>query len=637
MQQVNIMVVEDEKIVAADIRHNLTNLGYSVPSVLATGEEAIKKAAEQCPDLVLMDIHLKGKIDGIEAAKIVQSRLNVPVVFITAFADEATIQRAKSTEPYGYIVKPFGKKELQSTIEIALYKYGRERRLKTNEQWLMSVFRSIGEGVIAVDRAGSVCIMNVVAEAITGCALDESLGAHWQDLWQFLDAKACGGTTDPISAAFEHAGTFHLIDCPVHFAKTGTRIVIGSIAPIKDSCGRVSGAVVAFRDITGHRSSENEYHRVRHLESLQRLAGDVAHTMNNVVTLISGYTESLLRSLDRSSPPFRDAQMIEKANNRALALTRQLLGFSRRQPAQAELIQVNQEILNLEQMLRHSVGPLVDIHLELAPQLSSIEADPSHLEQIVMALGLNARENMAGKGTLTIRTASVRLKNALISKFVEVPPGDYVLIQVADTGAGVPYENQWQIFEPFFAAGSLPKGAASGRSAAYALVKQAGGHIWFESSPETGTMFSVYIPVASASLAISGRQQFAQLRGGTETILVVDDDAASRHLALEPLQHLGYSVLQAASAQEALKICQKHDGTIDLVMADVMLPNMTGLDLAYRLSEVRNGLKVLFTSTYSRHALQHHGAIEEGTLLLQKPFTPEVLAVRLREMLEPAP
>ena len=189
MQQVQIMVVEDEKIVAADIRQNLTMLGYMVPAVLASGEEAIKKAAEQCPDLVLMDIQLKGRIDGIEAARIVQSRRNVPVVFITAFADEATIQRAKGTEPYGYLVKPFGKKELQSTIEIALYKYGRERRLKTNEQWLMSVFRSIGEGVVALDRAGSICIMNSEAETITGWSLEDSLGAHWQDLWQFLDPK----------------------------------------------------------------------------------------------------------------------------------------------------------------------------------------------------------------------------------------------------------------------------------------------------------------------------------------------------------------------------------------------------------------------------------------------------------------
>src|SRR5207248_7734725 len=219
MQKVQVLVVEDEKIVGADIRQNLTMLGYFVPAVLASGEEAIKKAAEECPDLVLMDIQLKGKIDGIEAAKIVQSRLNVPVVFITAFADVATIRRDKSTEPYGYIVKPFGKKELQSTIEIALYKYNRERRLKTNEQWLMSVFRSIGEGVLAVDPAGSVCLMNVVAETVTGSALEESLGAHWQDLWIFPHPRSCGGTSDPVSTAMQEARTIDLFNCPVRFQK----------------------------------------------------------------------------------------------------------------------------------------------------------------------------------------------------------------------------------------------------------------------------------------------------------------------------------------------------------------------------------------------------------------------------------
>src|SRR5207302_1412310 len=176
-----------------------------------------KKAAEECPDLVLMDIQLKGRIDGIEAARIVQTRLNVPVVFITAFADDATIQRAKSTEPYGYIVKPFGKRELQSTIEVALYKYNRERRLKTNEQWIMSVFRSIGEGVLAVDRAGSVCLMNAVAETITGSALEDSLGARWQDLLTFPNPRNYGGTSDPVGAVLQESKTIDLLNCPVRF------------------------------------------------------------------------------------------------------------------------------------------------------------------------------------------------------------------------------------------------------------------------------------------------------------------------------------------------------------------------------------------------------------------------------------
>ena len=627
------MVVEDEKIVAADIRQNLTMLGYMVPAVVASGEEAIKKAAEQCPDLVLMDIQLKGRIDGIEAAKIVQSRFNVPVVFITAFADEATIQRAKGTEPYGYLVKPFGKKELQSTIEIALYKYGRERRLKTNEQWLMSVFRSIGEGVVALDRAGSICIMNGEAETITGWSLEDSLGAHWQDLWQFLDPKTCGGK-DPIATAIDEVKSFDLINCPVRFRKTGQKIVIGSIAPIQDGSGRVSGAVIAFHDVTSEQTLEIEYQRVRHLESLQRLAGGIAHNLTGVVSIVSGYAEALLQSMQESDPHFRDVKMIENAGDRAAVLARQLHSFSKRQQSQPRRLDLNEQIANMDSILKHSVGDQMNIELKLGTRLGAIEADPSHLEQIIMSLVLNARDAMPDTGTLTLRTANIQLSSARSSKFVDVPPGDYVVLEVVDTGSGIDFEHQGQIFEPFFTTKDRQKGAGIGLSVVYGLVKQAGGHIWFESVPGEGTTFSLYFPVSSKEPAAAMRTQPLNARGDAGTVLVVDDDLASRAFACEALQHLGYRVLPAASGQEALQICEDNAHEIDLVLTDVMLPSMTGLDLAKRLTTLQCGLKVLFTSSYSPYALKHHGAIEADTLLLQKPFTLRALAAGVRETLE---
>ena len=634
MQQVNIMVVEDEKIVAADIRQNLTMLGYMVPAVIASGEEAIRKAAEHCPDLVLMDIKLKGKIDGIEAAKIVQSRLNVPVVFITAFADEATIQRAKSTEPYGYIVKPFGKKELQITIELALYKYGRERRLKVNEQWLMSVFRSIGEGVVALDRAGSVCIMNLAGEAITGCALEDSLGAHWRDLWQFLDPTTCGGVTDPISVAIEESRSFDLLDCPVRFVRTGTKLVMGSIAPIWDGANRVSGAVIAFNDVTSHHGLETEYQRVRRLESLQWLAGGIAHNLTDIVSTVSGYAEALLRSLEPSDPRFKDVKTIEKAGDRASVLTRHLNSFSRRQPGRPRLLDLNRHIAVMERIMKDSVGGAVQIELKLEPGLSGIEADPSHLDEIVMSLVLNARDAMPEAGTLTLRTTSLKLSQARSSKFVDVPPGEYVILEVEDTGSGIGYEHQGQIFEPFFTTKEPNKGAGIGLSVVYGLVQQARGHIWFESVPGEGARFSIYFPAHSAALAAPAGALSVNIRGGSETLLVVDDDPVSREFAAAALRQLGYSVFQAASGQEALNLCERHAGQIDLVLTDVMLPSMTGLDLANQLAGIQVGLKALFTSTYSPYALKHHGAIEADTPLLQKPFTLQSLAAGVRNVLE---
>src|SRR6202011_1477233 len=248
------------------------------------------------------------------------------------------------------------------------------------EQWLMSVIRSIGEGVLVVDRAGSICLMNSVAEAITGSALEDSLGAHWQELWRFPDPKACGGTSDPVSLAIEEAKRIDLLDCPVRFQKTGSRIVIGSIAPIREGPSRVTGSVIAFRDVTTDRTLESQYQQIRHLEALQRLAGGVAHNMNSVLTVISGYAESLLRSFDEPDPRFRDLKMIETAGERAGAFTRQLIAFSRNQPAQPALLDLNEQIASLEQVLTHSAGPQVQIELKLEPGLGKVEADPLHLE-----------------------------------------------------------------------------------------------------------------------------------------------------------------------------------------------------------------------------------------------------------------
>lgn len=633
MQQVQVLVVEDESIVGADIRQNLTMLGYRVPAVLASGEEAIKKAAEECPDLVLMDIHLKGKIDGIEAAKIVQSRLKVPVVFITAFADEATIQRAKSTEPYGYIVKPFGKKELQSTIEIALYKYGRERRLKTNEQWLMSIIRNAGEALLVVDEEGSICLMNALAEVITGRALEESLGAHWADLWRFPSAKGCGGTTDPISHAIQQARRIDLLDCPVRFINTGNRTVVGSVSPIRDGPNRVSGAVITFRDVTADRTVETQFRHVRHLQGLQRLAGAVAHNLNGVLTIISGYTEALIHSLDPADPRHRDVQMIESAGERAGVLTRQLIAFSRQQPLQPALLDINEHMASLEPVLTPSPGPLVDFQMKLEPGLGQVEADPSHLDQIVVALVQNAREAMPGGGALTVSTAREHLDSAAVSKFADIPAGDYVVLRVADTGAGIPYEHQAQVFEPFFTTKERQQGAGLALAAVYGLVKQNGGHIVFESEPGHGTVFSVYFPLRAAP-HVNGHGSFPYVRGGTETILVVDDHAFTRQFATDALRGLGYRVLEARNGVEAIGICERTSENIDLVVSDVMLPNMTALELAGRLSGVRSGLKVLFTCAFSPYALKHHGAVQEDTPLLQKPFTAAALAASVREALD---
>jgi two-component system, cell cycle sensor histidine kinase and response regulator CckA len=632
MQRAQVLIVEDEKIVAADIRENLKSLGYNVPAVLSSGEDAIRCATENRPDLVLMDIQLKGKIDGIEAAKIVQSRLNVPVVYITAFADDATIQRAKSTEPYGYILKPFGKKELQSTIEIALYKHGRERRLKTSEQWLMALIRNVPEGVLAIDRFGSVVLMNPGAEIIAGVALQDALGADWRDLIEFLDPHLAS-PNDPFEAARTQGAALNLEGTPVRFPKTGRKaVLLASVAPIQDSSSSAEGCVMVLRDVTAQRSLDAEYQRLRHLEALQRLAGGVAHSLNNSLTIISGYSEALERALEPADERLRDVAMVQQAGERIGSLTRQLLSFSRRQPASPRKLNLNELVGGLEGMLRHSLGPDIRITIELEPALGVVEMDPSHIEQILMSLAFNAGDAMPTGGALTIRTFNLAVDVEYASRFVDLPAGDYIALEVRDTGAGIDYALQPQIFEPFFSTKERGRAGLS-LAAVYGIVKQSGGHIWFESEPGRGAVFSVCFPCVAAGEAVCDGHASGLLRGA-ETILVVEDEPEFRVFTREALLRLGYQVIEAASGGEAMRICEDASNSIHLVLSAVMMPRMSGFELGRQLPSLRPNTKLIFMSPYSPYALKHHGALEEGSIVLQKPFSAATLAAKVRQVLD---
>ena len=633
MTPAQVLIVEDEKIVAADIRENLRSLGYSVPAVISSGEEAISEASQNHPDLVLMDIQLKGRIDGIEAARLVQGRLNIPVVFITAFADDATIQRAKSTDPYGYIVKPFGKKELQTTIQIALHKHRSERRLRTSEEWLMSLIKSMGEGVIAVDATGTICLMNPAAEAITGGSLEATLGAHWTDVIEF---SAHGRATfdNPFSLALGEAKTVHLPDCLVRFTRTGRKAALaGSIAPIAAHASEASGAVFAFRDQTELQRLERQYQRTRHLEALQTMAGGVAHNLNNTLMIISGYGEALIRHFPEDHPGLRDVRMIQKSTERASAFTHQLLSFSRRLPADPTVLSVNEIVTDSEHMLRHVLGEGIEMVLNLDPGIGKIEMDSGHLQQVLMSLALNARDAMPLGGTLSVRTSNVDVDLALASKFVEVPPGPYICLEVTDSGIGMDNTIQSQIFDPYFTTKERTKGSGLGLAAAYGMVQQAGGHIWFESEPGTGTRFSIYLPRFEKREGTLQRDAHRANRGN-ETVLVVEDKPDIRLLIRETLLYLGYRVLEATSGGEALKLCQQTEDRIHLVVTDILMPSMSGPQLVSHLTSLCADLRVLFVSSYSQYILEHHGALEPGSAILQKPFTAERLAASVREILD---
>jgi signal transduction histidine kinase len=383
------------------------------------------------------------------------------------------------------------------------------------------------------------------------------------------------------------------------------------------------------------RRSEDHLRQVQKVEAIGRLAGGVAHDFNNLLTVISGYGDLLLTRLPAGAPMRHEIDEILKAARRAAALTRQLLAFSRRQILEPKVLDLNAVVEESVKMLRRLIGEDVDLRIAPAPDLGHIKADPGQLEQVIMNLAVNARDAMPGGGKLTIETRNVELDAAYAGAHVAVRPGAYVLLAVSDSGTGMDREIMAQIFEPFFTTKGPGKGTGLGLSTVYGIVKQSGGNIWVYSEPGQGTTFKIYLPRVDEAIERPVREREAPtVPRGSETVLVAEDEAELRELVRVILQAHGYTVLAAADGPTAIEICRRHRERIDLMLSDVVMPQMSGRELAVRLAAVRPHMKVIFMSGYTSDAIVHHGVLDPGTAFIQKPFTPDGLARKVREVLD---
>jgi len=382
-------------------------------------------------------------------------------------------------------------------------------------------------------------------------------------------------------------------------------------------------------------TTQDQLTQARKMEAVGRLAGGIAHDFNNLLTVMIGRSQLLLRRLEAQDPVRPDIELMEQTADRAADLTRQLLAFSRKQVLQPVLLDLNAVLTNLAEMLRRLIGE--DIHLETAldPTLGLVNADPSQLEQIIMNLAANARDAMAGGGRLTVETANAQLDAAYARHHVDVRPGPHVMLAVSDTGVGMTMETQANIFEPFFTTKAPGNGTGLGLSTVYGIVKQSGGHIWLYSEPGRGTTFKIYLPRVEGAVASSAaRALLPDPARGHETILLVEDELEVRELARDVLEAQGYTVLEAPDALAALRICEARFGPIDLVLTDVVMPRMSGRELATQLATLRPAMPVVYMSGYTDTAIVHHGVLEPGTTFLQKPFTPDALVRKIRQALD---
>ncbi len=408
------------------------------------------------------------------------------------------------------------------------------------------------------------------------------------------------------------------------------------VEPLRNAEGEAEGAICMSLDVTDRKQLEEQFRQAQKMEAVGRLAGGIAHDFNNLLMVIQGYADLMVERVPAGDSLRRNAEQIRMAAQRAASLTRQLLAFSRKQILEPKVLNVQTIVADMEKILRRLIGEDIDLVTSSAKDLGLVKVDRGQIEQVIMNLAVNARDAMPNGGRLTIETANVELDASMTHASVVLAPGKYVMLAVTDNGCGMDEATQAHIFEPFFTTKEQGKGTGLGLATVYGVVKQSGGYVWVYSEPGHGTTFKIYLPRIDEgdSTSTGDIQSDASSRPkGSEVVLLVEDEQGVRELAQEYLQMCGYKVLTASDGHAAVELASMHSGPIHLLMTDVVMPGISGRELADRVSAIRPDIKVLYMSGYTDRAISHHGILETGAVFLQKPFTLSTLAAKLREIL----
>ncbi len=507
-----------------------------------------------------------------------------------------------------------------------------EQAIRSSEERFRSVAQSANDAIISANSAGDIVYWNRGARAIFGYEEGEVLGKPLTLLMpeQYRESHRRGlermlttGETHVIGKTVELQG----------LRKDGAEFPLElSIAMWKAGEDTFYSGIV--RDITERKHLEEQLRQSQKMDAVGQLAGGIAHDFNNLLTVISGYSELLLRRLPTEHPQRPTVQEIHRAGQRAAALTRQLLTFSRKQVLQPIVLDVNGVISSLEPMLRRLIGEHIEFGIRLSPDVGAVKADPGQIEQVILNLVVNARDAMPKGGQLTLETANVPFDQRYLIPPLQARSGEYVMLAVSDTGVGMDEATKSRIFEPFFTTKEKGKGTGLGLSTVYGIVKQTDGVVSVDSEPGCGTTFRICLPRVRETLeATPASHAPVETLSGSETVLLVEDEEMVRTFASVELQSIGYTILEAQSTQEAMRICQEHPGPIHLLLTDVVMPGMNGFDLAERLAPSRPTMKILYMSGYTDDGIFRHDLLHPNVAYLQKPFSLESLARKVRETL----
>jgi PAS domain S-box-containing protein len=667
--QVKILIVEDEAIVAKDMELCLSSFGYSICGIVASGEDALAAAGEIQPNLIILDMMLKGKLDGIETAHRIRTQFGIPVIFVTAYSDENTIKRARETNAFGYLLKPFEERELRSTIEMALYKNEAERKLSQNKQWLETILCCIADAVITTSNEGVIEFVNPVAERLTGLPAKEMIARRLSEVVRLLNAK----TRENIEIKNDfimNGGYLSSENDVVLIARDGVETAVEySIAPLRHTSGKTVGLVLVLRDISVKQQSmsreqalQQRLTRAQRMESLGMLANGVAEQLHRIVGPIVDYPNMILTKIPPEHDIKQDLMMIQNSARKAIEILSDLITLGRLQDYSMEPLQINkliEDYVNSQSFKdKRQSSPLVDFLLDLSSAGPSLLGCRPYLVDLLNNLISQSFSAIPQAGIVKVSTEITKIPEVIYG-FENIEEGEYALLKISNTGRIMSEEEINRFFEPFAdktADAERQAGRGLGTAVAYAIIKGHKGMIDIRSSAEKGTELAVYFPLYSGPVAKAEQPAGAAVTSsampemeeadkarisfeGSETLLLVDDDHELRKSTGAFLRSIGYKVISAKDGSEAVEIfkktVQKKGGVFDLVVLDmIMADKLDGLDTYKSMLPYNPRQKAVIVSGFSAtERIQAAMRLGVGQCLT-KPYEQEELAKAIRKELD---